>query len=96
MQSYFGCNKKKRSFGSSLCSGSHCCTVSRGTVTSFKRYKSTEGIFDDGSTIDTRHTMHKPTLSVRVDLSKCLFLSNSNNGERISSEADSASYKSDH
>ena len=95
MQSYFGRNKKKRSFGSSLCSGSHRCTVLPGIVTSFKRYKSTVGNLDDASTIATRHTMHKPTLSVRVDLSNCLLLSKSNNGQRISREADSASHKSD-
>lgn len=94
MQSYFG-SKKKRSSGSSLCSGSHRRTVLLCIGSSFKRCKSNFGNLDDASTIATRHTMHKPTLSVRVDLSNCSLLSKSNNGKRISREADSASHKPD-
>ena len=95
MQSYFGSKKKKRSSGSSLCSGSHRFTVSRCIGSSFKRRKSNFGNFDDASTIATRHTIHKSTLSVRVDLSNCSLLSKSNNAKRISREADSASHKPD-
>ena len=95
MQSYFGSKKKKRSSGSSLCSGSHCFTVSRCIGSSFKRRKSNFGNLDDASTIATRHTIHKSTLSVRVDLSNCSLLSKSNNAKRISREADSASHKPD-
>jgi len=95
MQSYFGSKKKKRSSGSSLCSGSHRFTVSRCIGSSFKKRKSNFGNFDDASTIATRHTIHKSTSSVRVDLSNCSLLSKSNNAKRISREADSASHKPD-